>query len=325
MSRRHIAISLITTALLLGAVVTVWHVAHPNTPGSTATPQLIADPAASQPAPSGDTQNASLSAIPTVPFMNPTDLKTAFEIAASTTRASIPATERPVAGLVNHHNLAAPLLARFARDLHTVLPETEEIVILSPDHFNKGPGLSTHDHPYDTPSGEIEIATDDVSSLVQRGIASYSPELFKNEHGIGAVVPFLAHEFPNARILPLALRMNRPDATSNLKIALREALDRPHTFIVISADMSHYLSGDEAFQHDINTKTWIETCDEQHLWNATDQNLDSGRSVSTLCAALHADHKTPTFHLTAHDLSTNYGGDPKSTTSYLTGFWTIKK
>jgi len=324
MPHRALTISLITAALLTGAVV-VWR-STPQTPqaqeASHTSITNIQRPPQTQL--TNNTTSTLLTAIPTAPFIEPTDLEAAFLIAASTTRVTIPNTERPIAGLVNHHSLASPLIARFALDLHAALPNLEEVVILSPDHFSDGPGLSTQDHPYLVPNGQVEIDTNAVSDLIQRGVASYSPDLFKNEHGIGAVLPFIAHEYPTIRLLPLALRMNRPDAALTLKTALRDALDRPNTFVIISADMSHYLNGEAASAHDTQTLAWLTSCNEHDLWNATDDHLDSGRSVSTLCTVMRERKLAPTFRVTAHDLSTNYGGDPKSTTSYLTGFWTTR-
>jgi poly-gamma-glutamate synthesis protein (capsule biosynthesis protein) len=78
-----------------------------------------------------------------------------------------------------------------------------------------------------------------------------NPELFEQEHGITAVLPFIAHFLPNTPVIPLVITQKLPwhDHAQELRQLIRSLMDED-TVLVISSDFSHYLPLDEADAQD---------------------------------------------------------------------------
>jgi len=236
-------------------------------------------------------------------------------------------TGRPVAGVVNHHVLAVDLIARFFKTLKASRPDITTFIILSPDHFSRGRGVSTSRLPYVTPAGTVDITALNVTST---GVWDGTPaRAFEQEHGVGALAPFVAREFPQAKIMPIFLRADvRPEDASALGKALAASSD-DKTFVVVSSDMSHFLREKDARAHDADTIAWLESGSWDKLESATDKNTDSAVGLAILNVYLK--QKAPLtrgdaeggyqFFLLSHKLSTDYVADPNNTTSYIVGFW----
>jgi len=231
---------------------------------------------------------------------------------------------QPLAGVVNHHVLAADLQARFFKTLKKVRPDIQTFIILSPDHFNRGQGISTSRLPYLTPAG---LVSSTGLTIKQLNVWDGTDErVFEDEHGVGALAPFIAREFPKAKIVPIFLKGDLPqDQADRLGKALATLAD-DKTFVVLSSDMSHYLTKQDALAHDTDTINWLQTSNWTRLASATDKNTDSSVGLSVLHAYLR--QKAPLirgdeggFSLLAHKISTDYGADSYNTTSYIVGFW----
>lgn len=243
-----------------------------------------------------------------------------FRISQATSAAKI--SGRPIAGVVNHHVLASDLLARFFSTLRAARPDIRRIVILSPDHFKSGDAtISIGRENYASQGKNIAVDGTAVETLTRLGVAvTGSRRLFEREHGIGALVPFIAETFPEIKIVPIAIRadVNRSDA-EKLGRSIKSLVDE-NTFILISSDMSHYLSEEDALAHDRETLSWLETLDADNFKKATDDNTDNGPSLVALSALFEKIGLKPTFRELDHSISSRYGGMKNNTTSYITGF-----
>ena len=80
-----------------------------------------------------------------------------------------------------------------------------------------------------------------------------SSNLFQGEHGIAALLPFVAHFFPKARIEPIVISPNAVKADWEQAISLLLPLVTARTLIVQSTDFSHYLPSWIAQQRDQET------------------------------------------------------------------------
>jgi AmmeMemoRadiSam system protein B len=230
---------------------------------------------------------------------------------------------RVVAGVVNHHVLASDLLADFFRRLKTAHPDARRIIILSPDHFSAGrASVSTHRRPYATPDGPLFVDATATAALLANGIVSEEDGgMFEKEHGVGALVPFLRHEFPDVSIVPFAVRGTMPrEEARAFGRALSGIVDN-RTVVVISADMSHYLPETEALANDEETLRRLRSADMGWLGRVGDGFVDNGASFVVLGAVFGEKGMTPTFTPFGHSISTRYGGPRDNTTSYLTGVW----
>lgn len=234
---------------------------------------------------------------------------------------------KPVAGVVNHHVLAMDLLAEFFKSIKQSRPDIKTFIILSPDHLSRGHGISLSNLAYSTPAGTVEVKNDYFQSL--KNLDYYdgtSARLFEDEHGVGALVPFIAREFPNADVVPVFLRSD---------ISLKQArqlgqdlslLVSGDSMLIISSDMSHALDSNKASARDRQTLEWLERMDFDYLIKATDANTDSGASFAVLAAYLadldpEKQISDYAFQLLSHKSSVDYNQDPGNVTTYITGFW----
>ncbi len=229
---------------------------------------------------------------------------------------------RPLAGVVNHHVVAMDLMAKFFKTLKNVRPDIETFVILSPDHLARGKDVSTSRLSYNTPTGESTVDGRWSKDLYEYGAYDGTEgRMFENEHGVGALAPFIKREFPEAKIVPVFLGKNvSRQRLESLGRALASFADEK-TFVVVSSDMSHYLRREDAAARDRETTQWLARGDWPLLESATDKNTDSASAFAVLREYLNLQKGVGRFELLGHAISTDYIRDPLNTTSYIVGLW----
>lgn len=221
-------------------------------------------------------------------------------------------------GLVNHHVLATNLLWQFFQHLSLCQPNVKRLIILSPDHFFRGKAtVSTAYLKYVTQG--VELTTDDraIDQLLNSKVVTSEPTLFVKEHGIGALVPFAAKVFPDAQIVPLAIRSDLSRLQANQLVNVLRLLLNQQTLLIVSSDMSHYLSTDIAKKKDQETLRALKKDDQTFFWRAKDDHLDLGKGLWIALRLL----KQPTFQELDHAVSSDYAGSTTYVTTYLTGLW----
>ncbi len=236
----------------------------------------------------------------------------------------VPLRGRIIAGVVNHHVLASDLLQRFFASIDQVRPDVRRIILISPDHYKRGTSpISVGTMDYVTRSRIVRVDLPIVGRLRMSGVALGDRELFEHEHGIGALIPFLAEAFPRATVVPLVVRADIADKdTQRFGTRLVDFLD-DGTLVIVSSDMSHYLSEKNALQHDLRTTSWLNTRDRESVANASDDFTDNGPALAMLFSLFEALKIAPDFQLIDHSISTAYGGDRHRTTSYISGVWAV--
>lgn len=232
-----------------------------------------------------------------------------------------------VAGVVNHHVLAADLLAEFFKSLKLASPNITTFVILSPDHFSRGHGISLSNLAYVTPAGTVQINRQMFQTLKNMGYYDgTSRRLFENEHGAGALMPFIAREFPGAEVVPIFLRSDVSLKQAEQLGRDLSALQSDGLMLILSSDMSHFLDWKTALARDERTLDWLENMNFERLKKASDANTDSGSSFAVLeiyLAEIDVQKKNSNyaFQLLSHKSSLDYGQDPGNVTTYITGIW----
>ncbi|MFA6429935.1 MAG: AmmeMemoRadiSam system protein B [Patescibacteria group bacterium] len=225
------------------------------------------------------------------------------------------------AGIVNHHGLAADLQTEFFQELRRCKPSARTFIILSPEHFQQAVApVVTSRRGYLVRGQEVLIEEKAVDRLLQAlPFAQEDGEAFTREHGIGAVVPFLSAFFPEegVRVVPLIIqpRITEEEATT-VAAWLRQEMARG-AFVIVSSDMSHYLTETTALKNDETTRQALAESQGAFFWRANDDFTDSGKGIWILQNAL----KSPQWHELSHGISTQYGQSSSYTTSYITGFW----
>ena len=151
-----------------------------------------------------------------------------------------------------HHLLAADLIARgfWAASAGSY----DRIILVSPDHFNRSRRpLATTRQDIETPFGLVRNDDAAASRLLSNGALFDESDLFKQEHGIAAVLPFAKYFFPDARIVPIVVSYGSTRADWDAAVAMLEAFVEPGTLVVQSTDYSHYLTQQLAVRRDQET------------------------------------------------------------------------
>lgn len=180
------------------------------------------------------------------------DDATLFKDAIASVASVQPSNQRLTGITVPHHLLAADLVAL---GFHAASGfRYKRVVILSPDHFHKTHKLyATSERGFDTVLGPVAADTDAVRLLEKNRDLVEESCLFDKEHGVRAMLPFLHHYFPEAKIVPVAMSVKAKRGDwDRLAEALKPIVDRD-TLIVESTDFSHYLPQHEARRFDQQT------------------------------------------------------------------------
>jgi AmmeMemoRadiSam system protein B len=142
--------------------------------------------------------------------------------------------------IVPHHLLAADMIvATFAALAQG--NDYDRVVILSPDHFFLGSArFSVTDRDFRTVLGPVASDKDLVAALLDSGLCARS-SLFVREHGVRALLPFIAHWFPEAKVVAVAVNITTTQEQCDAFIDLLEPFLDQRTLVVQSTDFSHYL------------------------------------------------------------------------------------
>ena len=115
------------------------------------------------------------------------------------------------------------------------------MIVLTPDHFNAAAGpFATTRLNFDTALGPVEIDAQAVDHLLQSDSSVEASCLFSREHGLRALLPFVRHYMPDARLVPIAISQKAKRADWDRLAHLLEAIADEHTLVVQSTDFSHY-------------------------------------------------------------------------------------
>lgn len=129
------------------------------------------------------------------------------------------------------------------------------VVVLGPAHRVPVRGLALPGaDAFRTPLGEIPVDADAADAVARLPQVSIDPEAHAPEHSLEVELPFLQVLFPGVQVLPLVV--GEADGEE-----VAEVLDRvwggPETAIVVSSDLSHFLTYEAARRVDLETSDEI--------------------------------------------------------------------
>jgi len=171
--------------------------------------------------------------------------------------------------IVPHHLVASKSVALGIKALASSMPKI--IIVISPDHNNNcSKILCTTKGSYKSFFGNTSISEKDVTQLEKSSDLVADSELFKEEHGIYSVVPFIKHYIPDAQIIPIVIsqkgRGSEQERNAIIKL-LKPLLSQNDTSLVISSDFSHYLPLAESNQMDKKTQDSFCSSNSQEILN----------------------------------------------------------
>jgi len=141
-----------------------------------------------------------------------------------------------------------------AAHISLVLKENQfkRVIVMAPDHRVGFTGGAISDvTAYETPLGLIPLNQDAATLRNNNHLFQAIPASDRLEHSVEVVLPFLQYYLKNFEIIPVVLSQG-----SNLADRVSTALDPlidQNTLLVVSSDLSHYLSYQEAVARDRET------------------------------------------------------------------------
>jgi AmmeMemoRadiSam system protein B len=146
----------------------------------------------------------------------------------------------PHAGYVYSGEIAARGFSR----LIPYVDEVERVLVIGPAHRLPVNGIAlSGSEAFETPIGKVEIAVEDVHRLSGLSQVSVFDAAHLEEHCIEVELPFLQVLTPDVKLIPAVVGRCAGQEIVNL---FSEFLKLSGALIVVSTDLSHFLSDGEA-------------------------------------------------------------------------------
>ena len=162
-----------------------------------------------------------------------------FEDAVAREAGHPPSPTRLSGITVPHHLVAGHLIARGFRAASGFA--YERVILLTPDHFSRsGTPFATTRLGFETVFGPVPVDREAVDALLGEDGAVASSCLFGREHGLQALLPFMRHYLPGAKLVPVAISLEAGRSDWDRLAALLGSFADGRTLVVQSTDFSHY-------------------------------------------------------------------------------------
>lgn len=152
----------------------------------------------------------------------------------------------PKALIVPHagYPYSGPVAGCAYRLLRDARAPVRHVVMLGPSHRVPMRGLAVPSvDGFATPLGTVPIDTANRQRLRELGLVGVSDAPHAAEHSLEVQLPFLQVVLDDFDILPVAIGLSPPEQVAR---ALDGAWNGPETLVVVSSDLSHYHTYDEA-------------------------------------------------------------------------------
>ncbi len=157
----------------------------------------------------------------------------------------------PHAGYVYSGPTAAVAFSALAAGSRPIERPIERVVLLGPAHYVPVRGLALPAAEYfATPLGEIKVDPQGAGAALRLPQVRVQPEAHAREHSLEVELPFLQRLLGEFSIVPLVVGEADGDEVAEV---LEQVWGGEETAIVVSSDLSHFLSYDAARQADRRT------------------------------------------------------------------------
>lgn len=168
------------------------------------------------------------------------------QAAAHPARESEPASQPPKALIVPHAGYVysgAAAAAAYAL-LQPVRATIRRVVLLGPTHRVAVHGMAIPSgEAFATPLGNVPLDREALQQIAMLPQVMVNDEAHAQEHSLEVHLPFLQGALDSFTLIPIAVGMATPDAVAGVLATLWGG---PETLIVISSDLSHYQSYEDA-------------------------------------------------------------------------------
>lgn len=202
-------------------------------------------------------------------------------------------------GIIPHHLLAAPLIADFFRSIE--IQEVRTVAILGPDHRNIGDyPISLSQAEWETPYGILKPNLPVISGLLENTAAGVDEDIFRTEHAIYNITPFVKKTFPNAHIVPITFGSGTTHSQAEgVARALMKILS-DKSLVIAAVDFSHAVSPSRAQEQDQRS---LEIISEFSLDQIDSLETDSNAAILTLLSYLEEKGANDAFFVDRADSS----------------------
>jgi MEMO1 family protein len=198
--------------------------------------------------------------------------------------------------------------------------EIENVFLVGPNHDNVG------DYPiasclsdWETPFGIIKANRGKVQDLAGFMNINLSADVFKAEHSIGALAPYVKHFYPRAQMIPIVLSSYIDMPKAELLADWLQSTVGKNDLVIFSIDFSHYLSKSKADEMDEITINIINSYKLGEIFSLGNDNVDSpgALAVGLLLAGKNNWQKELVYRSNSFDLSEIKTSQTTSHLSYL--------
>lgn len=204
----------------------------------------------------------------------------------------------------------------------------ETVVIIGPSHQYGFNGCSIWPKGgFKTPLGIMPVDEETSSQLRQATGFGFIPEAFAKEHSVEVQIPFLQIVLPQAKIVPIIMGYPTRKVIDQLAEGLAKVLVSKKALVIVSTDMSHYLSFEEAHKRDQETINLIRELKVENL----QRQVISGENVlcgggGVISALLYLQKLgEPQVEILRYADSTEGGGPKNQVVGYLAAALYLKK
>jgi len=165
---------------------------------------------------------------------------------------------QPRALIVPHagYVYSGPVAAQAYNRLYSFHDKIKQVVLLGPSHRVplRGMALSGAEY-FTTPLGDIPLALSEIKRLSDVPHVRYYDKAHQQEHSLEVQLPFLQRVLDEFALIPVVVGESEPVAVEKV---LTRFWGQPDTLILVSSDLSHYLTYNEACEFDVQTSKLIE-------------------------------------------------------------------
>lgn len=142
-------------------------------------------------------------------------------------------------------------------------PGVRRVVVLGPSHRFAFRGVALPKAgAVATPLGAVPVDAETVSGLLRQPDVRVEPRAHAAEHSIEVELPFLQHRLAEFSVVPLVVG---EIATDRLASILEALWGGDETLIVVSTDLTHFLTAEQAARVDLATAQAVERTEGETL------------------------------------------------------------
>lgn len=166
------------------------------------------------------------------------------------------------------------------------------VILLGPNHTGLGAPISVWaSGAWEFPGGKLEVNNELARKIIESGAGFVENQAaHSREHSLEVIVPFLHHINPETTIVPVCVSESSPAALHKAGDALADiisASDKPVS-IVVSSDMSHFITAAKAKKMDSMALEAIIRLDPKDLYSIVSSNQISMCGVLPMTMGMFA-------------------------------------